>query len=53
MKPRITSHPTQAVFVRVVSHHGLVRLELLPRCCRTTILKMDRSWAKEAEASAV
>jgi site-specific DNA recombinase len=38
-KPRITSRPTQAVVVTRGVSHGLQRLELLPRCCRSTIVR--------------
>jgi len=33
-KPHITSHHTNAVVVTRGVSHGLVQLELLPRCCR-------------------
>jgi hypothetical protein len=50
-KPRITRHHTEAVVVTRGVSRGLVRLEVLPRCCPPSDL--EHAGAKEAEASAM
>jgi hypothetical protein len=52
-QPRITRHHTETVVVTHGVSHGLVRLELLPRCCPPTIMSIRRCGPKVMEASAV
>jgi hypothetical protein len=52
-KPRVTSHSTRAIGVTRGVWRGLVRLELLPICCRPMVLNIRRSQGQRGLCRAV
>jgi hypothetical protein len=53
MKPHITRHHSEAIVVMRGVSRGLMRLEMLPLCCRRTIVRCAAAEAAEVETPAV